>query len=251
MRVVDVDAHVGGRCVRMFGNVCERFLRDPENGERAVGGQLRDARVGRADEARAQAGARAVRADPRGERADKPRLERGRAQPVDQAAVRGRGGVERLLRERERTPGGVGRVVGQPRFDVREREARGGEIGAEAVVKLAREMAARGFVGGDELGGQLRDARAEPLGGGRARGAAGNERNADLGREAARRRSGGACNRRRNRRRIHDSPFLFRKLFRHLLKRLPIHADGRICRRDVSHVLRKHYLHLVTFGPAL
>lgn len=174
----------------MFGNVCERFLRDPENGERAVGGQLRDARVGRADEARAQAGARAVRADPRGERADEPRLERGRAQPVDQAAVRGRGGVERLLRERERTPGGVGRVVGQPRFDVREREARGGEIGAEAVVKLAREMAARGFVGGDELGGQLRDARAEPLGGGRARGAAGNERNADLGREAARRRSG-------------------------------------------------------------
>ena len=118
----------------MFRDVRQRFLRDAEHRERAGAGDLREARVGRAHEARAQAGARRMGVDPRRQRADHACVERRRVALVDQPAIRVGRGVERLLRQRQRAQAAFRRIGRQPRLNVCEREAGSGQFGAEPVV---------------------------------------------------------------------------------------------------------------------
>ncbi len=151
MRRAGLEPHVGGLGACMPGDVGERFLGHAEHRQGAVAGQLREPRVGRADHAGAQPGARAECADPARQGADQAGIERGRGL-VERAAVRIEGGVERLLGQRERAPAAFGRLLGQPGVEIGEGEAQAGEVGAEAVVQLAGEPAAGGFVGGGELG---------------------------------------------------------------------------------------------------
>ncbi|KDR39891.1 hypothetical protein BG61_29800 [Caballeronia glathei] len=147
----------------MPGDVAERFLRDAEDRERNGFAKAREPCVGCAGERHVERRARREAFGPVGERAGDAAVQLRRAQARDGLLIRLAHRIERLLRDAERFGARRRSVGGQPRFEARQREARGGQRGAGGVVQFLREHAAHALVGGRELGGKLMHACRETL----------------------------------------------------------------------------------------